>query len=103
MNCDDELTASTLQLFGSNRFVQTESSRIVCDDGRPDVASQDILQGTYTAGQDSVAFAADLGDGAHYAAAARLTPGFLTIFRRKTFIDGGISTTDVTELVFGAD
>lgn len=100
--CDDELTASHLRLIPSNRFVQTDSSLVVCDDGRPDFASRSVLQGTYTVGRDTVLFGADLGDDVHYLGTAQLGSGILTIIRRQSFGPGGTSTTDATQLVFRA-
>lgn len=100
--CDDKLTASTLQLLSSSRFVQTDSSLVVCDDGRPDVPSRNVLQGTYTSGADTVVLAAEFVGGTHYRSTARITNGSLTIYRRVSFVDGGPSTTDPTELVYGA-
>ena len=100
--CDDKLTASTLQLLTSSRFMQTDSRLVVCDDGRADVASEDVLQGTYTTGADTVVLAADVGAGTHYNSFARITSGTLTIYRRVSVIDSGASTTDPTALVFHA-
>lgn len=98
--CDDKLTASNLKLLTTKQFTQIDSHLVVCDDGRADAASQDIVNGTYQTGADTVVLNADLGTGANYVSLARLSGGDLTIYRREARTNGGATTIDPTQLVF---
>jgi hypothetical protein len=98
--CDDRLTGSTLVLLWASRFTETDSHLLVCDDARPDAASQEVLQGTYSAAADTLVLNADLGSGMSYIGLARVSNGGLTIYSRRAVEVGGASTTDPTLLVF---
>lgn len=100
VSCEDRLTASRLDLLGSNRFAQTDSGLLVCEDGRPDAPSQRILQGTYSAGADTITLDNDGDAATHYVQTARRSDGMLTIYRRQSLLAGGASTTDLTELAY---
>ena len=99
-NCDDKLTASTLELLKTGRFIETDSRLLVCDDGRADVASRPVLEGSYAAGADTVALIADVVSGVHNLGIARLVQGGLVLDWREAWTDGGVNTTDATRLVF---
>jgi hypothetical protein len=99
--CDDRLTASDLDLFDARQFVQTDSRLLVCDDGRPNVASQEILRGSYATGADTLVLDADLGGaGAEYVSVARVSHDSLTVYRREARSGTGATSIDPTELVF---
>ena len=98
--CDDKLTASNLELLSTKRFMQTDSHLLVCDDGRPDAASQSLLEGSYDAAGDSLVLNAELGSGTYYVGFARISGDSLTIYRREARTTGGGSSTDPSPLVF---
>lgn len=100
VTCDDKLTASNLELLGTSQFTQTDSHLLVCDDGRPDAASRDVLRGTYATGADTLVLTADVGIGASYVSFARMTSDGLTIYRRQAGTSGGATSIDPTQLVF---
>ena len=98
--CDDKLTASSLQLLATARFGQTDSHVLVCDDGRADAPSQEVLQGTYTTHADTLVLSADVGSGAQYLSFGLLGSSGVTIFRREARITGGATSIDPTSLVY---
>ena len=100
VTCDDELTASSLQLLATKRFTQTESHLLVCDDGRADAPSQEVLQGTYTTRADTLVLNAEVGSGMQYLSFGLLGSGGVTIYRREARTTGGASSIDPTSLVF---
>jgi hypothetical protein len=100
VNCDDKLTASKLELLKTEQFTQTDSHLLVCDDGRPDAASQDVLRGTYSTSADSVVLSSAVQSGTQYVSLARISNDGLTIYRREGRSTGGATSIDPTQLVF---
>lgn len=100
VTCDDKLTASNLELLETRQFTQADSHLLVCDDGRPDAASRDLLRGTYATGADTLVLNADVGAGGAYVRFARMTSDGLTIYRRQAGTSGGATSIDPTQLVF---
>ena len=98
--CDDKLTASKLELLKTGQFTQTDSHLLVCDDGRPDAASQEILRGTYYTSADSLVLSSDVQGGTQYVSLARISNDMLTIYRREGRSTGGATSIDPTQLVF---
>ncbi|HWE41279.1 MAG TPA: hypothetical protein VG432_02165 [Gemmatimonadaceae bacterium] len=100
VTCDDKLTASSLELRKPAQFTQTDSHLLVCDDGRPNGVSQQLLRGTYDTGADTVVLSADVGSGTQYVSLARISTDGLTIYRREARSTVGATTIDPTQLVF---
>ena len=100
VTCDDKLTASKLELLKTGQFTQTDSHLLVCDDGRPDAASQDVLRGTYSTSADSVVLSSAVQSGTQYVSLARISNDGLTIYRREGRSTGGATSIDPTQLVF---
>lgn len=100
VSCDDKLTASKLELLKTGQFTQTDSHLLVCDDGRPDAASQDVLRGTYSTSADSVVLSSAVQSGTQYVSLARISNDGLTIYRREGRSTGGATSIDPTQLVF---
>ena len=100
VSCDDKLTASNLELLKTSQFTQTDSHLLVCDDGRPDAASQEVLRGTYYSRADSVVLNSDVRSGTQYVSLARISNDGLTIYRREGRSTGGATSIDPTTLVF---
>lgn len=98
--CDDKLTASSLQLLAANRFTQSDSHLLVCDDGRADAPSQAVLQGTYTTRADTLVLNADVGSGVQYLSFGLFGSSGVTIYRREARTTGGATSIDPTSLVF---
>lgn len=99
-SCDDKLTASKLQLLTASRFTQTDSHLLVCDDGRANVTSQEVLQGSYTTGADTLVLSSSVQSGTQYISFARIGNDGLTIYRREGRSAGGATSIDPTQLVF---
>jgi hypothetical protein len=99
VTCADKLMASSLRLMKTSQFTRTDSHLLVCEDGRPDAASQTTLQGTYAAAADTVVLTSDLGNGATYVGVARVNSDGVTIYRQTT-ITVSVRGTDATVLVF---
>lgn len=100
VTCDDKLTASKLELLKSGEFTQADSHLLVCDDGRPDAASQESLRGTYYTSADSVVLSSGVQSGTQYVSLARMSNDGLTIYRREGRSTGGATSIDPTQLVF---
>lgn len=100
VTCDDRLTASKLELLKSSEFTQADSHLLVCDDGRPDAASEEVLRGTYSTSADTVVLSSDVQSGTQYVSLARVSNDGLTIYRREGRSSGGATSIDPTQLVF---
>jgi hypothetical protein len=92
----------SLHILDFNRYVQSESRLLVCDDGRADVASGSQMSGTYEIGSGTLVLNAEVGPGASYRSFASFGGDSLTIYRREARTDTGASSTDPTQLVFRA-
>ena len=57
--CDYMVVSRRLELGRRGRFTVTSSALLVCDDGRPDVASRTTSGGTYTLSGDDVTLTGD--------------------------------------------
>ena len=98
--CDDRLTAMTLIFSPAGGVTQTESRLLVCDDGRPDEPSTDVVHGSYELRGGTLLLTEDLGGGGVLVSSARLTDTDLTIYHREVSQPGlGTAMTD-SPLVF---
>ena len=100
--CGDRLTGMHLQFVTGNSFMQTESRLLVCDDGRPEVPSSNVTDGTYQLSGASLEFNVDLGGGFSQHSFARLSGDALTVYRREISNGAGLSTVTEAPLEFVA-
>lgn len=98
--CNDRLTAMTLIFSPTGSVTQTEFRLLVCDDGRPDEPSTDVLHGSYELRGGTLVLTEDLGGGGVLVSSARFTDTDLTIYHREVSQPGfGTVMTD-SPLVF---
>jgi hypothetical protein len=102
VRCSDRLTGMHLQFVTGNNFMQTESRLLVCDDGRPDVPSSNVTNGTYQLSGANLEFNADLGGGFSQHSFARHSGDALTVYRRESINGAGQSTVTEAPLEFVA-
>lgn len=100
--CGDQLTAMNLRFVTSTSFTQTESRLLVCDDGRPDIPSSNVLNGVYEVSGGTLELVADLGGGYSQHSFARFSDGTLTIYRREIRSGAALSTVTEAPLAFVA-
>jgi len=100
--CGDRLTAMNLRFVTSTTFTQTESRLLVCDDGRPDIPSSNVLNGIYQVSEGTLELVADSGGGYSQHSFARFSDNSLTIYRREVRSSTGLSTVTEAPLAFVA-
>ena len=100
--CVDRLVAMNLRFSPTSSFTQTESRLLVCDDGRPDAPSTDVIQGSYELRGGTLVLTEDLGGGGVLVSTARFTDADLTIYHREFSQDGFGKTMTDSPLVFAA-
>ena len=99
-SCGDRLTGMNLQFVAGNRYTQTESRLLVCDDGRPDASSFSVTLGTYVLGGGTLELTVDLGGGFSHHSFARFSGDALTVYRRETSNGAGLNTVTEAPLIF---
>lgn len=104
VTCSDQLIAGQLETAAQNRFQETESTVIKCDDGSPDVSSSTIVQGTYALNGSNVVFTSDSFDyggvPATMTMSAVLAGDGLTIIESVVRRTDGQTFSDYSQLLF---
>lgn len=102
-SCEDRLTAMTLDFVAEGaRYTATTHELLVCDDGRPDVASLTTESGTYwvDAGGDLHLDASVTEPGSTRHSLARIGWGEVEVFRQETSYPPAATVTDARLLLF---
>lgn len=106
-SCDDKLTRSLLEFAADNRYKQTDSRLLVCDDGRPDESSSstvtgDYLRTSYGVELDTDAVASPLGAITERSLAS-INGNELTVYMRTVYHSGAAATYTGAPLIFRAN
>ena len=101
-SCSDRLTAMKILFLTANTYAQSESRLLVCDDGRPDVTSSNLISGTYALSGGTLELVADLGGSISQHYFARSSGRSLTVYRREILYGLTLQTFNEAPLIFAA-
>jgi len=86
----------------ANTYAQSESRLLVCDDGRPDVTSSNLISGTYALSGGTLELVAELGGSISQHYFARSSGRSLTVYRREILYGLTLQTFNEAPLIFAA-